>query len=234
VFPPKPVSSQRVLQIVELKHQQSKSRRLGRDGHPAVHGDPRANAQAIYDLYQRNAEEVQKAMRCKHSQHYADFLSGKLPADSLIGLVGSRDHLRPRIAEFLEDIEGKLLPRLREAFARKQPDDESELQRQSGIVLRAAGLEIEAESPQFAFSIVKTRPDYSFPESGVFLELKLFRDGSQRSQIVDGILADIQKYRKKSQGMLFVVFQCQSFISDPIQFAKDLTSDPMVRIAVLG
>jgi hypothetical protein len=200
----------------------------------SIDGDSRANAQAIYDLYQRNAEEVQKAVKCKHNQYYADFLSGKLPADSLIGLVGSRDHLRPRIAELLEDIESKLSPRLREAFARKQPDDEAELQRQSGIVLRAAGFDIEAESPQVTFSIVKTRPDYSFPASGVFLELKLFKEAAQRSQIVDGIVADIQKYRKKCQGMLFVVFQCQAFITDPIQFAKDLTKDSMVRIAVLG
>ena len=81
---------------------------------------------------------------------------------------------------------------------------------------------------------MKTRPDFSFPESGVFLEMKLFNDTSKRTQIVDGILADIQKYRRKSQGMLFLVFQTKAFISDPPDFAKDLTNDPVVRICVVG
>jgi 7-cyano-7-deazaguanine synthase in queuosine biosynthesis len=199
-----------------------------------IRGDSQSNSRAIYDMYQRNAEQVQKAVKCKHNQYYGDFLSGKLPADSFIGLIGSRVHLRPQIVDFLEEIESKLLPRLREAFAQQQPNDEAELHRDSGIILRAAGYKIEPESPQFSFSIVKTRPDYSFPESGVFLELKLFKESGQRSQIVDGILADIQKYRKKCQGMLFVVYQTRPFITDAVEFATSLTDDSMVRIAVLG
>ncbi len=199
-----------------------------------VPGNPQSSAQAIYEMYQRNAEDVKKALRVKSNEYYSEILSGRLPSDSLLGLIGSRTHLKPNVVCFMEELEGKLFPRLREAFAKQEPADEKVLQDQAGIILRAAGYDLEREAPEFTFSIVKTRPDYSFPESGVFLEMKLFKDEKHRVQLVDGIVADIQKYQKKCQGMLFIVFQTRPLITDPAAFVQEISQDPAVRVKVVG
>lgn len=185
-------------------------------------------------MFQRNAADVMHALQVKNNELFNNFVQGRLPRDSLFGLIGTQAHLRPPIVDFLQQLEAKLSPRLREAFLKREPQDEAELQRQAGIILRSADYEVEKEAPEFTFSIVKTRPDFSFPESGVFLEMKLFNDGNKRVQIVDGVVADIKKYGRKCQGMLFVIFQTKAFIADVAEFAKDLTNDPAVRICVVG
>ena len=200
----------------------------------SIPGNREQNAEAIYRMFQQNAEDVMRALQVKHNELFNDYVQGRLPKDSLFGLIGTQAHLRPAIVDYLQRLEATLSPRLREAFVSREPQDEPELQRQAGLILRSAGYEIEREAPEFSFSIVKTRPDFSFPESGVFLEMKLFNDADKRTQIVDGILADIPKYRRKCQGMLFLVFQTKAFISDPAEFAKTLTKDPAVRICVVG
>ncbi len=200
----------------------------------SIPGDRVRNAEVIYRMFQHNADDVMCALRAKHNELFDDFVKGRLPRDSLFGLIGSQAHLRPAIADYLQRLEATLSPRLREAFLNRQPEDEVELQGQAGIILKSANYEVEKEAPAFTFSIVKTRPDFSFPESGVFLEMKLFNNASKRSQIVDGVVADITKYRRKCQGMLFVIFQTMAFIPDPAKFAADLANEPAVRICVVG
>ena len=204
------------------------------DGLGHLSGSPQSAAQEIYSLYQRNAEDVKNVLRGKNNEHYQDILSGTLPPESLLRLIGSGVHLQPNVVCLMEEIEQKLLPALREAFSKTQPADEKSLQDQTGIILKAAGYEFERESPEFAFSIVKTRPDYSFPESGLFLEMKLLKEAKHRVQIVDGIVADIQKYQKKCQGMLFVVFQTAAVITDPVAFTREICPNPTIRVQVLG
>jgi 7-cyano-7-deazaguanine synthase in queuosine biosynthesis len=200
----------------------------------SIPGNRAENAETIYRMFQQNVDDVMRALQCKYGELFNDFVKGSLPKDSLFGLIGAQAHLRPAIAAYLQRLEQTLSPRLREAFAKQEPQDEAELQRQAGIILKAAGYDIEKEAPEFAFSIVRTRPDFSFPESGVFLEMKLLNDGAKRVQIVDGIVADIQKYRRKCQGMLFVVFQTGALIPDPVKFAEELASEAAVRISVVG
>jgi hypothetical protein len=199
-----------------------------------IDGDRHANAKSIYALYQRNSEDVVNVLCAKHGQYYSDVLAGRLPPDSILGLIGSGAHLRLRLADFLEELAATLSPRLREAFRAKEPDDERELQDQAEIILRAARYELDREAPEFTFSIVKTRPDFSLPELDLFLEMKLLKEAKNRVQVVDGILADIQKYGKKCAGMLFLVFQTKPFICDLGEFLRDFPQDPLVKIKVIG
>jgi hypothetical protein len=106
-------------------------------------GNAQSNGQAIYNLYQRNAEDVKAVLQTKNNEYYQQLLSGSLPSE-------------------------------------KQPENEKSLQDQAGIILTAAGHEFERESPEFAFSIVKTRLDFSFPESQLFLEMKLLKESKER------------------------------------------------------
>jgi 7-cyano-7-deazaguanine synthase in queuosine biosynthesis len=200
----------------------------------SMDGDRHENAKSLYALYQRNAEDVVSVLRAKHSQHYSEVLAGRLPPDSLFGLIGSGAHLRPRLADFLEELAATLTPRLREAFRKRDPDDEGELQNQAEVILKAAGHTVDREAPQFTFSIVKTRPDFSLPEKDVFLEVKLLREGKNRVQVIDGILADIPKYQKKCEGMLFLVFQTGAIICDMKEFLRDFPQDPLVQVKVIG
>jgi hypothetical protein len=204
------------------------------DGLGNVRDNPQSAAQNIHVMYQGNAEDVEAVLRTKTNEYYAEILSGRLPADCLLRLVGSGAHLRPSVVGLMEEIEGKLFPGLREAFSKQQPTDERCLQDQAGIILKAADYEFERESPEFTFSVVKTRPDYSFPESGLFLEMKLLKEARHRVQVVDGIVADVQKYQKKCQGMLFVVYQTAALITDPEAFAREICQDATVRVKVLG
>jgi 7-cyano-7-deazaguanine synthase in queuosine biosynthesis len=204
------------------------------DGLGDIFGNPHAAAHGIYAMYQKNADDVKGVLQAKTNQYYSEILSGQLAVDGLLRLVGSGAHLLPNVVRLMEEIEGKLLPGLREAFSKQQPTDERCLQDQAGIILKAADYNIEREAPEFAFSIVKTRPDYSFPESGLFLEMKLLKEGKHRVQVVDGILADIQKYQTKCQGMLFVIYQTAALITDHEAFARGICSDPTVHVRVLG
>jgi hypothetical protein len=47
-------------------------------------------------------------------------------------------------------------------------------------------------------------------------------------------LADIQKYRKKCGGMLFLVFQTSAIICDINEFLRDFPRDPLVGVKVIG
>jgi 7-cyano-7-deazaguanine synthase in queuosine biosynthesis len=199
-----------------------------------MEGDRHANAKSTYALFQRNAEDVVNVLRTKHSQHYSDILAGRVPSDSLLGLIGTGAHLRPRLAGFLEELAATLSPRLREAFRDKEPGDERELQNQAEVILKAAGHRVDREGPEFPFSVVKTRPDFSLPESDAFLEVKLLKDRKNLVQVVDGILADIPKYQKKCGGMLFLVFQTSAIICDTNEFLRDFPQDPLVQVKVIG
>jgi hypothetical protein len=199
-----------------------------------IDGDAQANAQQIYGMYQRNADDVKTALLIKQNQHHDALLAGKLPSDCLLRLIGSGIHLRPRIIECLEDLEAVLVPQLKMSFRRNHPANERQLQDQAEVILRAAGYAPWRELPEFAFCIVGTKPDFSFPESETFLEMKLLDDSTERTKVVDGILADIEKYGRKCQGVLFVIYQTRPFIADPGQFAREISTDPTVRIAVIG
>ena len=45
---------------------------------------------------------------------------------------------------------------------------------------------------------------------------------------------DVQKYRKRCKGMFFLVYQTNTVISDPAEFAKEMAEDPLVRIVTVG
>jgi len=165
--------------------------------------------------------------------YIADFLGER---GSMIDFEPALDKLANLAHSFHADkretIEVVLEKSLRMAFRSSPPTSEREVQHYVDVILCAAGYKFVREGPIFRFSLRGYRPDYTVENKGLIIEVKLCREASDVSRVVEEMSADIAPYLKKQHSVLFVVFDLGG-IHDPVTFREDFESNPNVKVAVI-
>jgi len=128
-----------------------------------------------------------------------------------------------------------LRSRLRPAVFR-QPGTEREIQDVVEQLLIGRGCskggDYDREVGRVKVSAKEVVPDFTLPKLGMALEVKLLKDASRRSALIDEINADIKAYGKSYGRILFLVYDLGA-IRDEAEFKRDLDNQRNVFVVVV-
>jgi|Deesub1362A_J573_1020465.scaffolds.fasta_scaffold00013_238 hypothetical protein len=195
--------------------------------------NPEEKIQELYDLHQRYSEQVLQAIKIKQGELFNDFVSGIISRESILGLIGSGDHLKTsidRIATELGDLFARRLPIV---FQTKKPARERDVQDAAQALLSEFSENIQREAPQVSYSVVNRRPDFSKDRSQLFIEMKLVKAKKDVSKVIDEISADIRPYLDHSRGILFCIYDTDRNIVDDDKFKEPFKNDTNVFIKII-
>lgn len=132
--------------------------------------------------------------------------------------------------DFAEDetdnLENLIRKRFRPMF-RNYPQNEKEVQDKLEDLFIAnnynKGIDYDRETGKFNFSGREYIPDFIIPQYRLCIEVKLIKDTSRRSKIIEEINADITAYSKQYERVMFIVYDLGT-IRDELEFKRDIES----------
>ncbi len=195
--------------------------------------DVEKDVHMIYELHQRYAEQVLATIKKKQNELFDDFVGGKISQDSILGLVGRQDHLRPPIATVANEIGAMFAKRLPIIFQSKKPTKEKDIQDAAQALLSEFSKNVQREAPQVSFGIVSRRPDFSQNMTQLFIEMKLVKAKKDVSKVTEEMSADIKPYLSHSRGILFGIYDTDRNIVDDGKFIEPFEMDTNVFVKVI-
>jgi hypothetical protein len=75
-------------------------------------------------------------------------------------------------------------------------------------------------------------PDFIFTKTKKCIEVKLIKEASKKSKIIEEINADITAYKKEYENLLFVVYDI-GIIRDETEFCRDIENNDNVKIVIV-
>ena len=116
------------------------------------------------------------------------------------------------------------------------PDKEKEIQDVIAILLHGKGLkkgiDYDREIGRIKFSAKESVPDFVIKQGNLAVEVKLLKENSQKSKVIDEITADITIYSKNYDNILIVVYDVGGVIRDENEFQQDIAG-PNVHVIVI-
>ncbi|MFC5467500.1 hypothetical protein ACFPPD_02140 [Cohnella suwonensis] len=94
------------------------------------------------------------------------------------------------------------------------------------------GIDYDRESGKFNFSGREYIPDFILPKLRTCIEVKLLKEPSKRSKVIEEINADITAYSKEYDTILFVVYDV-GIIRDEVEFCRDIENITGVRLIIV-
>lgn len=94
------------------------------------------------------------------------------------------------------------------------------------------GIDYDREVGRVKVSAKEVVPDFILPKIGLALEIKLLREPSKRSTLIDEINADIQAYSKRYAYLAFLVYDMGT-IRDEIEFKQGLDNQRNVFVLIV-
>jgi len=94
------------------------------------------------------------------------------------------------------------------------------------------GVDYDRETGKFNYSGREYIPDFILPKLRMCIEVKLLKDISRKSKVIEEINADITAYKKEYENLLFVVYD-NGVIRDEVEFCRDIESNEGVKILII-
>lgn len=94
------------------------------------------------------------------------------------------------------------------------------------------GIDYDRETGKFNYSGKEYIPDFILPKLEMCIEVKLLKEASKKSKMIDEINADITAYSKKYKNILFVIYDIGN-IRDETEFCRDIESNEGFRIIII-
>ena len=148
--------------------------------------------------------------------------------DAILGKAGSSSEVRS-----LEDF---ISSKLRPAMVTGRPESEKDVQNTMEQILigrgMQKGIDYDRETGRVKHSGKESIPDFIFRSLSLALEIKLIKDKSSISRIVDEINADLVAYGKEYENVMFVVYD-NGEIGNVDEFKRDIESLGKSRVLVV-
>lgn len=202
----------------------------------SLNSDEERCAQLIYDLYQNHSKEIINVLEEQFIKNFNKHLSGELPDNCLISIVGKLEYLVDPLKKYADNIIKIIKEGVQAVFQRKKPQNEYEIQNQVEVLLKAAGERLRRESPMLSYSIINTKPDFSnipYFSSLVFLELKHLNSRPKLNKIITEITSRITIYKDQGAYAIFIVYDNDKFIDDDCEFIRDLEKHEGIRVIII-
>lgn len=184
----------------------------------------------IWALFSEHGKRVREALSRMRSLH--DDVFGQIDSHSLLGMVSSREYLKPEASLLAETIAGVIGPAIGDMFARAKPKDEPDLNAKIGALLRTHDKRIRSEHPTTSFACAQVVPDHLRLDADLLIEAKYIRGGTSPSKASEGIAADLTKYPPNAF-ILFVVYDPQHRIPTDDTFRADIESKGRNRVLII-
>ncbi|MGQ3322904.1 hypothetical protein ACT4MW_26595 [Pseudomonas brassicacearum subsp. neoaurantiaca] len=125
-----------------------------------------------------------------------------------------------RFHRFAKDLEHR--PRSRKGI---QLDDEYDVQFLVNALLRLQFDNVKPEEPSPSMAAGATRADFLLPEHGLFLELKMTRDGMTARSLADELILDIARYRAHPEchAIIFFVYDPRGLVKNSVALQTELS-----------
>lgn len=152
----------------------------------------------------------------------------------LISLLESNFDYADDEFDCIEDI---IVSKLRKLFIDK-PTSEKEVQDNLERLFIASnmnkGIDYDRETGKFKFSSREYIPDFILPKLNCCIEVKIIKEKSHLSKMIEEINADVTAYSKKYEKIIFVVYDL-GFIRDTLEFKRDieLSKENDIKVIVI-
>lgn len=94
------------------------------------------------------------------------------------------------------------------------------------------GIDYDRETGKFNFSGREYIPDFIVPKLKLCIEVKLIKDKSRKSKVIEEINSDITAYHKQYDHILFIVYDLGT-IRDEIEFKRDIEANESNSVIIL-
>ena len=188
---------------------------------------------AMVALHKRHGDAVFQVVSRQLGVAAPLALEGKVPPNSLVGLVHQNEHSRESWVRLCGRIVEALQVGLPRACQSQKPDNEPRLQEICDGLLKAAGIDLEREFPFLRWAVVMTKPDWSADGVGLLVELKYVRDRKGIGSIAKDIAEDITKYGHSGRRVLFVVYDPGHIVLQEDELAACVAEQRDMRLAVV-
>lgn len=160
--------------------------------------------------------------------------------DSIVVYIDILISLLENEVDFVDDeysnLENFLKTKLRMAMF-EPPSKEKEVQDAIEILFAGKGwnkgIDYDRESGKFKFSGKEYIPDFIVKKLGLCIEVKLLKENSRKSKMIEEINADITAYNKKYKRQLFIIYDL-GVIRDETEFKRDIVnSGNDIRVVIV-
>jgi hypothetical protein len=150
-------------------------------------------------------------------------------------LISSLESNIDFVEEEIDNIESFIKSKLRSALY-EAPEKEKEVQNAIESLFLGRGynkaIDYDRETGKFNYSGREYIPDFILPKLRMCIEVKLLKDISKKSKIIEEINADITAYLKQYENVLFVVYDI-GVIRDEIEFCRDIENNEGIKIIIV-
>ncbi len=94
------------------------------------------------------------------------------------------------------------------------------------------GIDYDREAGKFMFAGREYIPDFIVPTLKLCIEVKLLKDKSRKSKLIEEINADITAYSKEYERILFVIYDL-GYIRDEIEFKRDIEASGNIKVIII-
>lgn len=94
------------------------------------------------------------------------------------------------------------------------------------------GIDYDRETGKFNFSGREYIPDFTIPKLNMCIEVKIIKDKSTKSKVIEEINADITAYSKNYERVLFIVYDL-GVIRDELEFKRDIEASGKVSAIII-
>ncbi|QMV40074.1 PD-(D/E)XK nuclease domain-containing protein [Cohnella cholangitidis] len=135
----------------------------------------------------------------------------------------------------IDNIESFIRSKLRSALYRA-PEKEKEVQNAIENLFLGKGfnkaIDYDRETGKFNYSGREYIPDFILPKLRMCIEVKLLKDSSKKSKIIEEINADLTAYLKEYENVLFVVYDI-GVIRDELEFCRDIENNEGIKVIIV-
>ncbi|MBB6635298.1 hypothetical protein [Cohnella thailandensis] len=94
------------------------------------------------------------------------------------------------------------------------------------------GIDYDRETGKFNYSGREYIPDFIIPKLRMCIEVKLLKESSKKSKIIEEINADITAYLKNYESILFVVYDI-GIIRDEVEISRDIENHDGIKLIIV-
>jgi 7-cyano-7-deazaguanine synthase in queuosine biosynthesis len=179
-------------------------------------------AQKLIETHKRHGEAVTEVVKQTLQSHITQLFGGNLEQSSMLSMVFGQQHQTSSWQIYAERIIKLLSAGIPISCKSKKPDNEPHLQEICDGILSAQDNELIREFPFMRWSSSLTKPDWSFEDLQLWVELKYVRKKTDIRQITEDIAADITKYGDNNRRVLYVVYDPAHLITNESKFSEPI------------
>lgn len=181
--------------------------------------DETERTEAVFNLCQRHATQVEKAIEGMRSAFDKPFNQRKIN-NSLLDLVSRREYYKTPVDLLLEEICQQINKAIPIAFARQKPNNENAFNDYVQSFIEKERINYQREHPSIPFALCKSVADHSINGYQLLIESKYIRGNTTPSRVTEGLAADLTKYSTGSH-ILFIIYDPDRQITNDEKFKHD-------------